>query len=167
MMNHDEIQEQLNNYVDDTIPIDIKQEIELHIASCRQCRGELQLLQSLLKEAAALPRLISPAHDLWPHIENRLGRHQTLRNKLPLAQQYKTFIRSTFSLGQNLRFKYEFSAVAIVLTIAFIGFWITTHPGHDVWRVSRLEGTPTIGSDRFTNAANLHIGEWLQTDESS
>jgi hypothetical protein len=167
MMSHDEIREQLSNYLNETITVDRKQDIELHIASCRQCREELQQLQSLLKEAAALPRAINPTHDLWPKIENRLGHRQTLRNRLHLAQQYKKFIRPIFGPDRGLRFTYQISAVLVVLTIAFIGFWIALRPAHNIWNVLRIKGTPAIGSDHFTSEASLRVGEWLQTDESS
>jgi hypothetical protein len=35
------------------------------------------------------------------------------------------------------------------------------------WEVARIEGTPTIDSDRIDSTGRLAIGEWLETDEAS
>jgi hypothetical protein len=71
-MTCEEIQDQLNDYVDGSLPEAVFQEVELHLAGCAECRGEERLLRSLLAQAAALPDEKLPARDLWPQIVVRL-----------------------------------------------------------------------------------------------
>jgi len=48
--------------------------VEAHLASCASCRAHEQQLRLLLAHAAALPRSIAPARDLWPGIAERIER---------------------------------------------------------------------------------------------
>ncbi|HKC12311.1 MAG TPA: hypothetical protein VKI41_09780, partial [Vicinamibacteria bacterium] len=43
------------------------------LAGCPPCREEERRLRAVLAQAAALPRLLSPARDLWPGIAERIG----------------------------------------------------------------------------------------------
>jgi Putative zinc-finger len=67
-----EIQERLNDYVDGSLPEDVFQEMELHLAGCAECRTEERLLRTLLAQAAALSEERLPKRDLWPEIAVRL-----------------------------------------------------------------------------------------------
>jgi predicted anti-sigma-YlaC factor YlaD len=68
--------EQVRNILDDYADGDLAeaefQEVELHLASCAECRREERLLRALLAEAAALPRELPPGRDLWPDLAARL-----------------------------------------------------------------------------------------------
>jgi hypothetical protein len=46
--------------------------IAQHLTGCVPCRDEARALEALLAEAAALPRSVEPAHDLWGSIASRL-----------------------------------------------------------------------------------------------
>jgi hypothetical protein len=35
------------------------------------------------------------------------------------------------------------------------------------WRVKRLDGTPTVGTEKISNNGELAVGEWLETDANS
>ena len=39
--------------------------------------------------------------------------------------------------------------------------------GKPAWRVKRLNGTPTIGTEKISNTGQLPVGEWLETDATS
>jgi anti-sigma factor RsiW len=69
-----EVDDRLDDYVDDTLAEAEFQELELHLAGCAVCREQERRLRSLLAQAAALPRELAPARDLWPGIRARLGR---------------------------------------------------------------------------------------------
>ncbi|MFQ5744038.1 MAG: anti-sigma factor family protein [Acidobacteriota bacterium] len=67
------MEELLNEYVDQTLADDKCHEVERHIDGCQSCRETLASLRSLRAEAAALPKTIVPARDLWPQIRARIG----------------------------------------------------------------------------------------------
>jgi anti-sigma factor RsiW len=49
------------------------QELEAHLAECGACRAQERRSRALLAEAAALPRALAPARDLWPGIAARIA----------------------------------------------------------------------------------------------
>src|SRR5258708_28203353 len=63
----------LDGSVDGLLPGAEFQEMEVHLAGCPPCREEERRLRAVLAQAAALPRLLSPARDLWPGIAERIG----------------------------------------------------------------------------------------------
>jgi predicted anti-sigma-YlaC factor YlaD len=68
-----EIDERLDDYVDGTLSENEFQEVELHLASCADCRAAEERLRQLLARAAALPRERTPGRDLWPEVAERLA----------------------------------------------------------------------------------------------
>ena len=68
-----ETQDRLDDYVDGTLGGADLHEVELHLAGCAACAGEERELRALVAGAAALPREISPARDLWPGITDRIA----------------------------------------------------------------------------------------------
>jgi negative regulator of sigma E activity len=68
--------ERLDDYVDGSLPEALLHEMELHLDQCAACRTEESHLRRLLREAAALPREMKPARDLWPTIAARIGEEQ-------------------------------------------------------------------------------------------
>lgn len=73
-----EVDDRLDDYLDGTLGEGDFQELELHLHGCDACRGAERELRSLLAQAAALPRELTPARDLWPEIEKRLARGNLL-----------------------------------------------------------------------------------------
>jgi anti-sigma factor RsiW len=67
-MTCEDVLARLDDYVDGECPAAELHEIELHLASCASCREEERALRSLLREAAALPKVAHPERDLWPEI---------------------------------------------------------------------------------------------------
>jgi hypothetical protein len=82
-----EAEDRLDDYVDGSLPEAEFQEMELHLASCPPCREEERRLRAVLAQAAALPRLLSPARDLWPEIAERIGgrKRTALRGWRPIG----------------------------------------------------------------------------------
>ena len=62
----------LDDYVDGELDEAAFQEIELHLDGCAECREAERAVRALMAEAAALPREILPARDLWPELAERL-----------------------------------------------------------------------------------------------
>jgi anti-sigma factor RsiW len=71
-MTCDEARDRMDDYVDGTLDEAAFQEMELHVASCAECRTEERALRALLAHAAALPAERMPSRDLWAGIEARL-----------------------------------------------------------------------------------------------
>ena len=68
------VRERLDDYVDGELLAPDLHEVELHLASCPTCREEERDLRRLLAHAAALPREVAPARDLWPAISAEMAR---------------------------------------------------------------------------------------------
>jgi predicted anti-sigma-YlaC factor YlaD len=79
-----ELSELLDDYVDGELSEARFQDVELHLAGCAACRDEERRLRAVLAHAAALPREVSPARDLWPEIADRITRRPRLL-RLPWA----------------------------------------------------------------------------------
>ena len=62
----------LDEYVDGDLDEAAFQEMELHLGGCAGCREEERALRALIAAAAALPREMPPARDLWPELAERL-----------------------------------------------------------------------------------------------
>lgn len=62
----------LDDYVDGSLGEAEFQELELHLHECAGCRREEALFRSLLAQAAAVPKEMSPPRDLWPGIARRI-----------------------------------------------------------------------------------------------
>ncbi len=67
-----ETQRLLDDLVDGTLPPERRGEVVRHLEGCEACRATEARLRALLDRAAALPRSIEPARDLWRGIEARI-----------------------------------------------------------------------------------------------
>ncbi|HEY2943800.1 MAG TPA: zf-HC2 domain-containing protein [Vicinamibacteria bacterium] len=72
-MTCDEARDRLDDYVDGALDEAAFQEMELHVATCAECRAEERALRALLAHAAALPAERTPSRDLWAGVEARLA----------------------------------------------------------------------------------------------
>jgi predicted anti-sigma-YlaC factor YlaD len=98
-----EVDDRLDDYVDGTLAEGEFQEVELHLASCGECRKAERGLRRLLAEAAALPRQKSPERDLWPGIAGRL-RPRTMQGSwtfLAAAAAVALALAGSFFLGKG------------------------------------------------------------------
>ena|SRR5439155_17746565 len=67
----------LNEYVDGTLAARDRASVEAHLAECTGCRAAVAELRSLVGAAAALPKTIEPARNLWTTIEARIVQRAT------------------------------------------------------------------------------------------
>jgi hypothetical protein len=68
-----ELDGRLDDWIDGVLERDAATGVEEHLRGCAECREHERQLRELLAHAAALPRSVSPARDLWPGIEARLA----------------------------------------------------------------------------------------------
>ena len=66
----------LNDYADALLPPAPHADVERHLAHCGECRAQLADLRRLLAAAAAAPRAIDPAEDLWPTVRDEISRRK-------------------------------------------------------------------------------------------
>jgi len=81
------IQDRLDGYVEGSLSEREFQEVELHLHDCAECRKHESALRSLLAQAGALPRELSPSRDLWPGIAERLGEKPPQASLLPFVRR--------------------------------------------------------------------------------
>lgn len=66
------VHDRLDDYVDGELGVDDVRELEAHLESCDACRAAHRDLQTLVEQAAALPKRREPGRDLWPGIAAQL-----------------------------------------------------------------------------------------------
>jgi hypothetical protein len=175
-MNCTEVQARLNDYLDGGLPADEKQAVELHLQQCSDCRKELNSFRSVLSQAAALPRSITPSHDLWPGIEGRIAQRQPLlgRWKRALwlrrdggASRDDVGLKSLFDFRRSPSWVVRLAPVGIAIVIVVGAFWLATKSSGPSWDVARVEGAPRVGSTLISETGKLRVGDWLVTDNAS
>jgi hypothetical protein len=127
-----------------------------HIISCVRCRTKFEEIKFGIKLAEQLPRLTAP-DSLWQEVEFSLGRAS--------AAPVVTSTRAS---------SWRLAVAAMVLLVLSVGaVWLynnrtlSSGSGRSGWLVTRLGGTPKIGSENIDHRGSLAIGEWLETDGSS
>src|SRR5687767_5794575 len=129
-----------------------------HIISCAGCRTKFEEIKLGIKLAEQLPQLTAP-DSLWHEVESALGRGE--------APSGTVSVRPVTSWRLRLAV-----AAAVVLALT-LGVWLyNSQPGPHggpgkAWQVTRLGGTPKIGSEEVFYRGSLSEGEWLETDGNS
>jgi predicted anti-sigma-YlaC factor YlaD len=82
-----EMDGRLDDYVDGVLDAASAAVVEQHLASCAACRAAEQSTRRLLAHAAALPRSVAPARDLWPDVERKIA-HRGLAGLLAWRQPW-------------------------------------------------------------------------------
>ncbi|MBK6489108.1 MAG: zf-HC2 domain-containing protein [Gemmatimonadetes bacterium] len=65
------VDEQLGDYLEGVLDVSAAAEIELHLSGCTACRALVHDFEALARSAATLPE-VTPSHDLWPAIAQRI-----------------------------------------------------------------------------------------------
>jgi predicted anti-sigma-YlaC factor YlaD len=73
----------LDAFVDGELTPAEGQRVERHLGGCATCRQTVLELRHLVASASSLPRQIEPARDLYPHIAERVGRHDSVTTTVP------------------------------------------------------------------------------------
>src|SRR5688500_12335929 len=127
-----------------------------HIISCVRCRTKFEEIKLGIKLAEQLPQLTAP-DSLWQEVESALGRQSGT------AQVVSMKPSSSWRVQMAI-------AAAVVLVLSVGAVWLYNRGGGSTgngsatsWRVTRLDGTPKIGSEDISSRGALSIGEWLET----
>ena len=129
-----------------------------HIISCVRCRTKFEEIKLGIKLAEQLPQLTAP-DSLWHEVESALG-----RDEVPAR---------VVSVRPASSWRLRMAVAAMVFVALALGVWLyNSQPGPHrgsgkAWLVTRLGGTPKIGSESISSRGSLSVGEWLETDGSS
>jgi hypothetical protein len=128
-----------------------------HIIACAKCRARFEEVKLGIKFAEQLPHLSAP-DSLWRELEPLLDRPREVQP-----------VRS----GGVWAWQMKVAAAALFL-IASWGVWLVYSnrtnqmlANKRAWLVTRLDGAPTVGTERISKNGELAVGEWLETDANS
>ena len=99
--------------------------------------------RELQDAAKGLPKSIEPPRDLWPGIQDRIGRR-------------------SWRGGPRWYWVAVPLAAAAALVAVLIG-----RSGPPAWDVAPLAGRPLLGTRPLVASDRLRVGDWLETDDSS
>ncbi len=109
-MNRDEALRLMDEYLEGTLPDDVRIAFEAYLLSDPDAQEELEHIRALNREATALPEGMAPHRDLWPEIEARVRG----------AGQTGTIGHATIPLRVRTRTWRPLAAVAAVVLLAFL-----------------------------------------------
>jgi FecR protein len=100
------------------------------------------------------PPLIKAPDSVWASLEASLNRGEKPRRSRPPVLPLLIGLTALIA------------AVTAAVTAAVAGYW-WARTQKPQWEVVRVEGSPSIGSQRIGDTARIAEGQWLQTDGSS
>lgn len=153
----------LDSHVDHELPATDARAVELHCAGCGACRDNLAALRALLAAARCLPREIAPRRDLWADIRLAVER-------LEPAPHGVGGVRSGHATVERLLIRWFAPlavAAAIVLLMSFGGHHNVRIAQGPAWLVTAVDGAPRVGAKTVGHAAQIRVGQWLETDATS
>jgi hypothetical protein len=109
-MNRDEALRLMGDYLEGTLPDDVRIAFEAYLLTDPEAQEELEHLRALTREATALPEGIAPRRDLWPEIETRVR----------AAGQRGIVERVALPMRVRTRTWRPLAAVAAVVLLAFL-----------------------------------------------
>jgi anti-sigma factor RsiW len=138
-MDHREIRELLDDYVDGALSWPDRRIVESHLAACAGCRADYDALVALTAATAALPRSIEPRRDLWPGIAERIGGRPGVENAGAVAHAGAP-ARAERRLGSGARLRRQIwsGLIAAALALVVVANQLADRPGAErgepAWR---------------------------------
>lgn len=77
-MKQHQTEARLNDYVDGALAEQERRQVEEHLEVCSHCRDQVADIQSLVADAAELPRKTPLPRDLWPAIAQRIDQQKVV-----------------------------------------------------------------------------------------
>ena len=154
------VSKQLSAYHHGELGARKRQRVEVHLASCAVCRAEYGQIvfgaQMAAQMATHCKDMPAPTR-LWDDLTDRLD-----------AQAEREFAQTRQPKPFTPRFKFALAACAVtVLAISVVTWQLYRRATAPAWEVETLAGLPRIGAQSINKAGRLHVGEWLETDQSS
>ena len=140
-----------------------------HIISCVKCRTKFEEVKLGIKLAEQLPKLSAPDH-LWRDVEDLLDRSGEVPADAVTPHRAPRRLIPAYAAA---------AAAVVIVAIGFAWFYSnlsspTLPPAAPIsltaktsWRVNRLDGRPTIGSQEISSDGEIAVGQVLETDGRS
>lgn len=156
-----------------------KELMDSHIASCTNCAKYLEDTTALIKNLKSLPKELNAGssirkNDLWKKVRAGIDVNKYKTQKVEITTV--TNPKQTFFT----KYKYYISGAAAVLLVGLIFYGVkntttttsrltqqNTFGLETYWKVSNLQGTPTIGNAAMNMIDSIKEGQWIQTNDSS
>ncbi|MDQ3667079.1 MAG: FecR domain-containing protein [Acidobacteriota bacterium] len=129
-----------------------------HLIGCPQCRTDFEEIKLGAKFAERLPQMKAP-DSLWEDLEARLDAQRST-GQAASDKPVKSAARSWQPRPLAI-------AATLVIALGLVAFWFYKQESRPSWEVSRLNGSPWIGSARMNEKSRLAVGQWLETDNVS
>jgi len=175
----DHVSKNLSAYLHGELPPEDARRTGEHLLDCSRCRAEYEeikfgahmaqmLAQGLVQGLSAQTACEPAPESLWSEVEGAIDRstaHRRGAEGAGVAQR-----RASFFAVPAFRFAV---AAALILLTGIAAFWVyrqKTEPGDSTrpsWEVTRLDGRPAIGRQKFDEKGRLAVGQWLVTDGAS
>src|SRR5690349_17688798 len=157
MMFSNHVTKDISAYCHGELSSEASKQFAEHIISCVRCRMKFEEIKLGIKLAEQLPQLTAP-DSLWTEIESALGRETSAQ---------------VVEMRPSSSWRMRFAIAATVILVLSVGVWLyNTQPAPgsasaQAWQVTRLGGTPKIGSSGISSRGSLAVGQWLETDGNS
>lgn len=126
--------EQIQDYVDGSLPAGDRAVLEEHLAGCETCRRLVDRTRALHEQVGRLPRTLEPQRDLWAGVARRIGSAPESRTERTPAGDAPGSVRG---------FAYVIAAV-LVLCVAVVIYGVMMN--EPVGRVTEGPATSDVGS---------------------
>lgn len=176
-MKCNEIEILINDYIDNELDLQQKNEFETHIHSCASCKEELDETLLLLEKLNVIPKEAAPVNDLWTNIQIRISAPgPEIKKIIPLKPDVKLNY-GNYQDRLSVRNRYlKYAAITLIaamILIALLPSLLTDKNAVKMdifktsWPVINIKGVTTIDSKLFYGNDRLKIGDWLETKDSA
>jgi hypothetical protein len=140
-------------------------ELAEHLIGCSTCRAAFEEIKFGVRLAEHVPEFKAP-ETLWDDLEAQLDTHL---GPEPLARSMHSLptARRPEHATRFLQPRFLAIAASVILAVGVAAIWFYLYESRPSWEVSRIDGSPKIGSSRINDKSRLAVGEWLETDNVS
>ena len=140
-------------------------ELAEHLIGCSTCRAAFEEIKFGVRLAEHVPEFKAP-ETLWDNLEAQLDTHAGPERLAHFVRRLPTAERAEHATG-FLPPRFLAIAASVILALGVAAFWFYRNESRPSWEVSRLDGSPKIGSSIINEKSRLAVGEWLETDNVS
>jgi hypothetical protein len=172
-----EIEILINDYLDNELPAQNKNEFEAHINTCEACKKELEETLLLLEKLTVVPKEAAPVTDLWTNIQTRISTQIPEEKKIISLKPDVKINYGKYQDRPSARNRYmKYAAITLIaamIVVALLPSLLTDKNAVKIdifktsWPVINIKGVTTIDSKLFYGNTNLQIGDWLETKDSA
>lgn len=159
------IKELLNEYIDGTIDVQLKELVEGHLSGCSNCAQELDSLKAYLKTVGSLEKVDAPENFLQ-------SVNEKLENENPKLQEQPDFepepetedVKQKFFMPFRLKLPLE--ALGVLATVLIVVFLVKViRPSNEVSRVSPLSKEEIVADKILTEEEKKPLSLAMQKEQ--